>query len=273
MQLWEALVLAMVQGFTEFLPVSSSGHLVLASTLLGVREPTITYEILVHFGTLIAIFVVFWQDILLLIGAAVKLVKNPKGIGKLWQQDAGVRMVLAIVVGTLPAVIVGLFFKDVIEQLFGSPHFVGYMLIITGTVLFVSDRVVLGKKRVEDISLLDGLIIGVGQALAVLPGVSRSGTTIATGLFRGLSKESAARFSFLLTIPAILGGMVLAIDDLAAGKVETPGWILISGTILAAITGYLAIKILLQVVRKGKLSWFAYYTWAVGALIIVLRLT
>ncbi len=272
MSLFEALILAVVQGITEFLPVSSSGHLVLFSHLLGIHEPTIAYEILLHFGTLGAIFVAFWSDTHSLIQSGLRIIRQPKQIVHLWKTDPGVRILLAIIIGTLPTVVVALLAKDFIVSLFRAPGLTGYMLIVTGTIIYITDRATKGKKPVDQITLVDGLIIGIGQTLAILPGISRSGTTIGTGLLRGLDRESAARFSFLLTIPAILGAMILAIDDLLiAQTVTTPFWILTVGTLLSGITGYLAIQLLLQFVRKGRLIVFSYYTWAVGLLIILLQ--
>ncbi len=272
MSLFEAIILAVVQGLTEFLPVSSSGHLVLFSHLLGVNEPTITYEILVHFGTLVAIFVAFWPDILSLVNAGLLVLRNPLRLKELCKSDPAVRVLLAIIVGTMPTVFVALATRDLILSLFQSPQITGYMLIITGTIIYLTDRVTKGGKPLEQVDVKAGLVIGIGQTLAILPGISRSGTTIGTGLLMGLDRESAARFSFLLTIPAILGAMVLAFDDLfVAQTVITPLWILAVGTVVSAITGYFAIKLLLQFVRRGRLIVFSYYTWAVGLLIVLLR--
>ncbi|NLM25712.1 MAG: undecaprenyl-diphosphate phosphatase [Firmicutes bacterium] len=271
MNLLEAIFLGVIQGITEFLPVSSSGHLVLFSSLLGIQEANLTYEIFLHFGTLLAVFFAFKPDIMLLIQAFIKLIKAPGDFKQLYQTDSGVKMLIAIIIGTLPLVFVGLFVQDFIRDLFSSPKFTGYMLLLTGTILFISSKVNDGKKEIERISMLDGLIIGLGQACAVVPGLSRSGTTIATGLLKGLERESAARFSFLLSIPAILGAQVLAIGDLfSAEAISTPLWMMLIGTLVSAIVGYLAIKLLLKFVRQGRLIIFSYYTWAVGLLVLFL---
>jgi len=269
LQLWEAVVLAVVQGFTEFLPVSSSGHLVLTSALLGVREATIAYDILVHFGTLLAVFVVLWPEIQQVASSALRLLVRPRRFWAERREIAAHRILLALVVGTLPAVVVALAFYQSLTGLFQQPYFAGAMLLVTGTILFVVERFPARQRSIGSVGLKDGLFVGCAQALAILPGISRSGTTISAGLLRGFERQSAARFSFLLTIPAILGGMVLAIRDLASGQVETAGSVLVIGVIVAALTGVLAIRMLLWIMRSGRLTWFSYYTWSMGTVIIV----
>ena len=273
MGLLEAVILAVVQGLTEFLPVSSSGHLVLFSYILGVNQPSIAYEVLLHFGTLIAVFIAFWRDIVALFQAGLKIISNPKAFPRLIDEDADVRMLVALCIGTIPAVIVALLLESQIEGLFAAPGLTGIVLLITEGVLFITERyskiiALKGKSLKESVSILDGLIIGIGQAFAIVPGLSRSGTTIGFGLWRGLRREEAARFSFLLSIPAILGATVLAIGDLISGQVNASISTLIIGTIVAAITGYVAIKFLLQIIKKGRLVYFSYYVWAVGLTII-----
>lgn len=272
MSIIEAIFLGIIQGLTEFLPVSSSGHLVLFSHLLEVKEPSIVFEVLVHVGTLIAVVVVFWKEIAILITSFFKLLSKPSEAPRLCRTDPGCRLLSAVICATLPVVVFALLFKDKIEALYMSPLFVGFMLIITGTILFVTDRLRVKRKDLEYITMLDALIIGVGQAVAVLPGISRSGTTIGVGLARGLTRESAARFSFLLTIPAILGALVFAIGDLVNGAVTISIGAIIAGLLASAITGYLAIHLLLELVKRGKLIWFSYYTWAVGILVVLLSI-
>jgi undecaprenyl-diphosphatase len=271
--LFEAIVLGIVQGLTEFLPVSSSGHLVLFGALFQIEEPGMVFEVLLHFGTLIAIFIVFWSDVVMLVKSGLRLLTNPTRISKLAAEDEGCRVVVNIIIATVPIVIVGLLFKDWITGLFSSPVFTGVMLMITGTILFISDRVQKGLVNMKSMTFLDGLFIGLGQAFAVLPGISRSGTTIAAGLFRKLDRESAARFSFLLSIPAVLGSQVLAVKDLIAYPATQQSMLyMVIGAAFAALTGYLAIKLLLNFVRKGRLVIFSYYTWFVGLLVLVLGL-
>jgi len=269
--IWQAVVLGIVQGLTEFLPVSSSGHLVLFGALLNVSEPGMLFEIMLHFGTLVAIFAAFWPEVVLLAKSAVLLLRNPGKVAKLVKVDANCRLILVIVLATVPIGIVGLVAEDWIAGFFDSPVFTGVMLCVTGTILFLSDRAQKGSREMEQISYSDGLVIGIGQALAVLPGISRSGTTIAAGLLSGIKRESAAKFSFLLSIPAVLGSQVVAAKDLLAGpgSVESLPAMAI-GTVFAAVTGYLAIRLLLSFIRKGRLVIFAYYTWFVGLIVLLL---
>lgn len=272
MNVFEAVFLGIIQGLTEFLPVSSSGHLVLFGSLLGINEPTIAFEVLLHFGTLIAIFIAFWSDVVGLWKGFIKLVSRPREIRQLINDDPQCRMIYLIVIATIPTVLVGLIFKDWITQLFNTPVFTGFMLLVTGTILFISDRISYEKKDMNQITFKDGLAIGLSQALAILPGISRSGTTIACGLLRGVKRENAARFSFLLSIPAILGSQILAFEELFLSQsATTPLWILLIGTAISAFTGYFAIRLLLQFVRRGRLIVFSYYTWFVGLLVIFMH--
>lgn len=272
MSIIKAAFLGIIQGFTEFLPVSSSGHLVLFSNLLGVQEPSLVFEIVVHLGTLLAVLVAFRAEVALLFFSFFKLARNPKEAKELVQNDFGCRLLYGIVIGTLPAIVVALTLKKQIEQLFTSSLFVGFMLIITGTILYLTERKKVRRRALTGLSPVDALLIGCGQAVAILPGISRSGTTIAVGLFRGLDRESAARFSFLLTIPAILGALVFSLDDVFGGAATLSLGSLGAGLITSAITGYLAIHFFLSLVKKGKLVWFSYYTWLVGSLVVVLHL-
>lgn len=270
MSVIEATFLGIVQGLTEFLPVSSSGHLVLFSQLLKVQEPSLVFEIVVHAGTLLAVLVVFRAEVLLLVSSFFKLLRKPQQAKELVQTDAGCRLLWRLVLATLPVVILALVLKDHIEGLFMSSLFVGFMLLVTGTVLYLSQCRETGRKDLAELSASDALLVGLGQAVAVLPGISRSGTTIAVGLTRGLDRDSAARFSFLLSIPAILGALVFSLDDLFGGATSIGGGAFFAGLLTSAITGYLAIHLLLDLVKRGKLVWFSYYTWFVGTLVIVL---
>lgn len=267
----QAVILGIIQGLTEFLPISSSGHLVLFSRLFNIQESSLVFEVIVHVGTLLAVLVVFKNEVWVLVKSFFKFLANPKDAKRLATDDPGFRLLLALVLGTVPAVAVALILKEQLQLLFGSSVFVGLMLIVTGTILYLTERHV-GNKGLEKVSTKDALLIGCGQALAILPGLSRSGTTIAVGLLRGLDRESAARFSFLLAIPAILGALVVSFGDLFAGNVTISSNALVAGLIAAALTGYVAIRVLLDLVRKGKLIWFSYYTWTVGALVVILHL-
>lgn len=271
MTIFKAVVLGIIQGLTEFLPVSSSGHLVLFSHLLGVQEPSLTFEVVVHVGTLLAVLVAFRAEVVLLVSAFFKFVRNPKAAKHLVQTDYSCRLLWGIVLGTLPAVIVALVFKGFIEQLFASSLFVGVMLLVTGTLLYITEKQESRRKDLKQLSTFDSLVIGGGQAMAILPGLSRSGTTIAVGLLRGLDRGSAARFSFLLTIPAILGALVLSLGDLVGSTATLGVGALAAGLLASAVTGYLAIRFFLDLLRRGKLVWFSYYTWVIGGLVILLQ--
>ncbi len=267
----QAIILGIVQGLTEFLPVSSSGHLVLFSQLFNVQESSLVFEVMVHVGTLLAVLVVFRAEVWSLIAAFFKLLHKPGDAKRLVNDDPGCRLLLAIVLGTIPAVVVALVLKEQIEQLFSNSLFVGFMLILTGTILYVTERHEVTTKEMSKMSVKDAIIIGCGQAVAIIPGISRSGTTIAVGLFRGLDRESAARFSFLLAIPTILGALVLSLKNLFSGTGAMGTGVLAAGFVAAALTGYVAIQFLLDMIKKGKLIWFSYYTWAIGALVIALH--
>jgi len=267
----QAIILGIIQGVTEFLPVSSSGHLVLFAQLFGVQEQSIVFEVMVHVGTLLAVLAAFSREVKLLITSAWKLVRSPQQAPALVRQDAGCRLLVALIIGTIPAVVVALLLKEQVEQLFASSLVVGIMLLVTGLVLYAVEKRAAAGRSTEP-SLQDALLIGCGQAAAIVPGLSRSGTTIAVGLLRGLDRESAARFSFLLSVPAILGALALSLVDLFGGAVHHGAGVLSAGLVSAAVTGYLAIRFFLRLVRRGKLIWFSYYTWLVGAVVIIVHL-
>ena len=250
MSYFDAILLGIIQGLTEFLPISSSGHLVLTQEILGVKQPGISFELILHLGTLLAVLVYFRRQLVALIRSIFD--------SNLMQERS---MIMFIIAGTIPAVIVGLFFKDYFEQAFGSPAFTWAMLIVTGLILFATKLV---KKGDRQVTLLAAIIMGIGQALAILPGISRSGSTIATGMLFGVKPSDAAEFSFLLAIPAILGAVVLKIDDLLAIDTALIGQYVV-GTIFSFIFGLAAVSMLLAVIKRGKLEYFAYYCVAVGA--------
>ncbi len=259
MNTFQAVILGLLQGFSEFLPISSSGHLVLFQRILGVQEPAMTFDILLHVGTLIPVFVVFWSDI-------VAIIKKP------FQ-----KLTLMLIIATIPTVIVGLLFKDTIEKQFapdGSLVFFPYCFILTGFFLLYADRMTNTTKKEEDMTAIDALVIGIMQAIAITPAISRSGSTISGALFRKLDREYAARFAFLMSIPAVIGATILQAKDIVTGAVPMDSILTmphILGVLVAALSGYLAIKFMLNVVKQCKLRYFAYYVFAVGALILVDR--
>ncbi|WP_408954898.1 undecaprenyl-diphosphate phosphatase [Natroniella sp. ANB-PHB2] len=254
MELVRIIILGVVQGLTEFIPVSSSGHLVLFQHLFGVQE-RLTLNVFLHFGTLISVVIVFWSDI-------IKIVKLKPKYRKL---------TFYLLLGTIPAGVIGVLFEDYFEQLFSSVTFVGFMLLITGLLLWLSDRVELKRRNLDEMKVSDSLIVGFAQAVAILPGISRSGATIVTGLFKGLDRKLAARYSFLLSIPVIAGAsLIQAVDLVRMGMGEIGLLELTLGTVTSAVSGYFAIRLLLKLINQERLSIFAYYCWTLAILIILL---
>jgi len=258
MDILKVIILGIVQGLTEFLPVSSSGHLVLAAELLNFHEEGVAFEVFVHLGTLLSVLIVFREDVIKMILAPFQFLssrfKNKETKQYLlWD--------LYIIIGTIPAAIIGLSFKSKIEASFSNILLVIAMLAITGTILLLSRFM---PKKNQDMTILKSFIIGVSQAFAILPGISRSGSTIVTGIFLGIDKENAARFSFLLAIPAILGASVIKLKDLLVMEsYSIPASYLLIGAIVSFISGYFAVLWLLDIVKKGKLEWFALYCYLI----------
>ena len=269
MDIIQAIIIGLVQGLTEFLPVSSSAHLIFAQQALGVADVGLAFDVLLHVGTLVAVIVYFFNDIVNMIkGFLLSLVdlKNGNFMGEL-KKDPYKKLAWLTILATIPIGIVGVLFNDIVESMFMGLTVPAFLLLITGCLLYVSQRMNTGRIDVRNITLKEALIMGCGQALAILPGLSRSGTTIAAGLFAGLDKEFAAKFSFILSIPAILGAAVFQLKDLSGGSVEIGACI--AGFIVAVISGYLAISVLLKIVREKSLDIFAYYCWIVGIIVLI----
>ncbi|NOQ22167.1 MAG: undecaprenyl-diphosphate phosphatase [Candidatus Aegiribacteria sp.] len=248
MTLLSVILLAIIQGLTEFLPVSSSGHLALAGMILKVPEGDMTFEIVVHLGTLMAVLAVYKNDLMGLIS------------GVLRKQRESLVLAGLLIIGSVPAALAGFFLSDSIERAFSSPVLVSVMLLITGCVLF-STRFMKSGNR-DNPSVTGSVIVGVSQAMALLPGISRSGLTISTGLFAGIKREKAARFSFLLSIPAIAGAAVLKLGNAGSSGIDYS--LMVTGFVISAFTGYLALRILLKFLRAGRFSIFAWYCWLLG---------
>lgn len=272
MNIVEAIVLGAVQGLTEFLPVSSSGHLVLFQNFFGLKEPELLFDICLHVGTLSAVIIVFYREILDILKALFQIptrIQTAGGIRRLCQVDASIRMALMIVVGSIPTAIIGLLFKEITDKLFGSITIVGCMLLVTGTVLWLTRKIRKEGRLMGKTTLKDALIVGVVQGLAILPGISRSGATISTALFLGVDRKVAGRYSFLLSIPAIVGALVLGLDTPELHTTIPLGTI-IAGSVISALVGWLALVILLRVVDRGQLHRFAPYCWLVGMITLAL---
>ena len=268
-----AILLGLVQGLAEFLPISSSGHLAIAQNLLHLQtEVPEFYDVLLHLGTLLAVFVAYWRDILDMIGEFFR------GIGDLARRSTPTpvpparRMIVLIVIATLPLFAV-LPIRGAVQGLSDNMVFIGCALIVTGFLLFASDLMRKGKKTERHATWTDALLVGVGQAVATMPGISRSGMTITTGCFCGFERKFAVRFSFLMSIPAILGANILSIADALESGVnwaELPMYLV--GVVVAAVTGYLCIRLLKLIATKGKFGFLAYYCWGVGVLTLVMSI-
>lgn len=262
----EAVILGVVQGLTEFLPVSSSGHLVLFQHLFGLVEPELLFDICVHVGTLVAVLAVFRRDILELLKTLVRvpgLIRAGGGIRTLFNSNPDFRLMVMIVLGCIPTAILGALFAKMAEQLFGTVWLVGVALLITGTFLWFTRRYKGVGRNVTEMRLKDAFIIGLVQGLAIVPGISRSGATISAALYLGVDRELAGKFSFLLAVPAILGALVLGLDG-AAFQTSLPAGKILAGSLVSAAVGYAALVFLLKLVRKGQLHHFAVYCWLVG---------
>lgn len=259
MDWFEALVLGIIQGLTEYLPVSSSGHLAIGAHLFGLSgEENLAFTVAVHVATVLSTIVILWKEIVWLFKDLFK-----------WQWNEGTRYIVNIAISMIPVAVVGLFFKDKVEAIFGSGLVVvGICLLVTATLLAFS---YFAKPRQrETISPFHAFVIGIAQAVAVLPGLSRSGSTIATGLLLGNKKEKLAQFSFLMVIPPILGEALLDVKDMAEMGVSTamaglPTLSLVVGFLAAFVFGCLACKWMIDIVKRGKLIWFAIYCAVVGA--------
>ncbi len=274
MSLLNALILGLIQGVAEFLPISSSGHLSIAQNLLGLKvEGTkdVFFDVLLHLGTLAAVFVAYWKDIREMILEFFRTISDFRRGGMPRSIPPARRLILLIIVGTLPLFLV-LPVQELVEGLYDNTYFVGGALLVTGALLFVCDRVRRGRKNEKTATVLDAALVGVGQAIATCPGISRSGTTICVGCFRGLERRFAVRFAFLLSIPAVLGANLLQIKDVAeAGGIDVKLLpVYIAGVAAAAVSGYLSICLVRMVANKGKFGAFAYYCWAAGAITIAL---
>jgi len=252
MNLIQAIILGVIQGFAEFLPISSSGHLLLLQNIFGIEYNLLTFSVILHVGTLIPVFIVYFSEI-------IKLVKNP------FQKTT-----FLLFLGTAPTVLIVLLFGDVIDSMFNYANFLGIGFIVTAILLFITDRTEGSGK--EDISYKDALFVGFVQAIAVTPGISRSGSTIAGALSRGVDRKAAAQFTFLLSIPAVLGAIVLELRDILTGTTDISTFEVVpmtAGFLASAISGYLAIKIMLKIIVMSKLRYFSYYMFVVGGLIII----
>lgn len=275
MNIIQGIILGIVQGVTEFIPVSSSGHLVLVPWALGWQEPGLLFDTVVHWGTLIAVLAYFWRDW----GGIARGFFDSLAIRGPWNSAPGgrlaspqSRLAWSIILGTVPAVLIGLLFEDYVESLFSTPAIVAIFMLVTALILAVSERLGRRSRGLEALQLPDALAVGLAQAAAIAPGISRSGATIAAGLGRGLTRDGAARFSFLLSTPVILGAGLLQVAKTLTENVGEANWLLLlAGLAAAAVSGYLCIKFLLAYLRRGKLYVFAAYCALVGIVALAIN--
>ncbi|MBT8327700.1 MAG: undecaprenyl-diphosphate phosphatase [Bacteroidia bacterium] len=267
MSIIEAIILGIVQGLTEFLPVSSSGHIELGKAIFNIQEKEagLLFTVVLHFATALSTIIVFWKDIVGIF----------RGLFKFrWNEET--RFAVLVVLSMVPAVLVGVFFKDSIDDFYdGNVLLVSVMLLITGVVLYFSDR---AKNPDGSISEFRAFILGIVQAIAIMPGISRSGSTIATAVMLGIKREKAARFSFLMVLPLIFGAMAMEFKDyFELSTAERSQALILDSTVLlgfiaALVSGYFACKWMIEIVKKSKLTYFAVYCWIVGAIGIVYTL-
>ncbi len=275
MKLYEAILLGVIQGLAEFLPISSSGHLSVFQHFFGMTtdaSDNLFFDVLLHLGTLTAVFVAYWGEIkgmILEFFTMIGVRKLPRGQKP---DRLSRRLIFFIIVATLPLVLV-LPIKDYVDGLYGNTFFIGFAFLLTGTLLFLSDRMTRGNKDLKSSTLVDVLLVGCAQAVAVVPGLSRSGSTVAAGLSRGFSREFAVKFSFLLSIPAVLGANLLSLIDAIQVGID---WSLmpmyIAGVLTAAVSGYLAIRLLKFITQRGSFGAFCYYCWGAGLVTLILSL-
>lgn len=253
MKILQGLILGLVQGLTEFLPVSSSGHLIVFKKLFGIDQEQfgLTFDIALHFATLIAVFIVFWPDIL-------AILKKPV------QKLTGL-----LIIATIPAVLVGLFLDDYIESISQSGGFLGIAFLITAAALYFSQKAGKRVKTIDSMGYGDAVVIGITQGIAVVPGISRSGSTTSAGLFMGMEKESSLRFAFLMSIPVILGSAVMGVKDIITEPASVEWGAVIAGMIAAGVSGYYAIRFMLNFFKKRSLNIFAVYVGILGILILI----
>ena len=264
MNISQALILGVVQGLTEFLPISSSAHLVIMQHYLGFKSPLLLFDAFLHVSTLMAVLIYFRKEIYGIVSSLTKFKKrNPEEILHL-------KMFYLIIIGTIPTLIIGLFLNIWVDTLFSSIALVSFMLIFTGILLYLGERRAKPGKGIKEIGMNNALLIGLMQGIAIIPGISRSGSTISIGLLQGIKKELAFRYSFLLSIPAILGALTIELRE-AFLEGNFPHNLVpwLGGALSAFIVGYLSLLLLKNVILKKRLFLFACYCWIIGGGILI----
>lgn len=268
METIKALFLGLLQGLTEFLPVSSSGHLVIAQSYLNFSLPPLLFDCLLHFGTTLAVIFVYRHQILRILSALGKTpaaYKRGDDSSKIWLAHPERKLALLIVAGSIPTALIGITGKDFFETLFNSSRTTAVMLLVTGAILYAGEN--FPKERRGSVGFLEAILMGTAQGVAIIPGISRSGITIVTGLFCGLRREEAASLSFLLSIPAVLGANLLEIGKASSSSCYGTAYLM--GTLVSFLAGVIAIKTLLFLLKRNKLTYFAYYCFALGGVVLL----
>lgn len=271
----QAVILGLAQGLSEFLPISSSGHLALLQYFFDISaENVLPFAVLLHLGTLVSVFIVYWKDIVELVkelGAVIKDVCTGKGLRI--NANPTRRLGFMIIVATIPTAIIGLVFNDAFAALYLSLTAIGVGLLITGTILFIAERMGRSNKLVEQMKFRNALFVGIMQGVAICPGISRSGSTLFGGLISGLNKEFAVKFAFLISIPSILGSVIVEAPDAFKEGLDLAliGPVVV-GVLVSALAGLFAIKAMIRLVSNKRLFGFSLYTWALGAAVLVYAL-
>ncbi|MTI48053.1 undecaprenyl-diphosphate phosphatase [Sporosalibacterium faouarense] len=270
MTLLQAVILGIFQGIAEFLPISSSGHLVLLENIFKINEGEIFFTVMLHFGTLISILIVYFKDICKIVVSFFQIIGKLFSREKVRLDNESKVLTVMLIVGTIATGLIYIVFGDFFESLYSSLVAVGIALIVTGFLLMISERTNSGRKTAKNMTIVDAIIVGLFQGFAIIPGVSRAGSTIVGGLFRGFDKTLATKFSFLMAIPAIGGASLIELLKVLFGD-QSVGFSLplLVGVILSTVTGVFAIRILIRVLERGKLYYFSYYVWAIGGIIIL----
>jgi len=264
MSLAKAVILGLVQGLTEFLPISSSAHLVYFQNYLGIDKPQLSFTVSLHFATLLAIILFFRRDLWEIL-RGFRNIKGPRA-------NPSTRILFLLVIGSLPIAILGALVKDKVESLFSNIELVSFFLILTGILLFFGDRIRSAHKGVLETRIVDGLIVGIAQACAILPGISRSGATIIFGLFCGLQRRWAVEYSLFLAVPAILGATIIEIPNTIFMVNHTALSYYIVGAVTALFSGYWSLRVLLSFVQKSRLRYFAYYCMILGLIVLFIQI-
>jgi undecaprenyl-diphosphatase len=266
MTILESIILGVVQGITEFLPISSTAHLILVPWLFGWKDPGLTFDVVLHAGTLVAILAYFWKDWMGMLAGLLPRRFQPSGV-----RTMGLGFLVVIIFSTIPAALAGVLAEKKVETLLRHPAIISITLIGLALVLWTAEKISRKLKPIEAVSLADGMVVGLSQALALIPGVSRSGITMTAGLFRGLTREAAARFSFLLSAPIIAGaGLKKALELHHTGIEASARWPMLLGFLASFIAGYLTIRFLIRYLQQNTLTIFIIYRILLGGIILLL---